>query len=145
MNISLLKTLHNELWEEPLGNFRGYKLVRESSDRTLTEQEWAKVIAIIYSEKLLCAPSTGAFGFGYQIVIYSQARYPTYPGTEDAFEPEFLLAISDRHLGKMWGCDHVRDRFLAEVIEPLVYGRCSNVRAVNEAFGPLRDRSYYEY
>lgn len=149
MNLNWLRAIHDELWSTRCGS-SGVQFVRENQNRALTEQEWETVKYLIIKYNLICVPGNGVFGFGYRTDIWLPADSPTYPGTEDAFKPEFLLSVSDRHLGSLWDMNGgtrsaIQDKFWNEVITPLVYDCCSNVRAATAAFGPLKDRSYYEY
>lgn len=88
-DLDWVRALHDDLWP-PDENPRKFRVALEAS-RTLSKDEWSRLLKVIEEERLVVQLiGTSMFG-GYGIRLF---EHPSFPG----LPPEFVATIIEDHL-----------------------------------------------
>ena len=116
----------------------------EADKEFITKEEWATIKELIAAHSLICVPGAGVFGFGRSLALYTQPNDAPFPGTESAFNPEYMLSFTNKHMEKVLGSKADYDGWWKEM-DPLVYNKKNEGLIKKFMKEPLREKSYYEY
>lgn len=137
-SIAWLKTLNEKLWTLTSGDRFGHQWL-VPTDVRLTKKDMKLVVSVIKENQMICTPSGGPFGFGFALNVSLPPEPAPYPGTESAFEADFVITIANRHI------EAHGDDFWADYIEPLVYTEENIKRVVDAGLERPREKVYYDY
>ena len=150
-DLKWLRELHDDLWKEVWESHRfGGGFVKQELPHRLTDDDFARVRAIIDTHRLPVRMTNTRFGFGVGMVIHEPERAWLYPGVEEESTPEVITMISQSHLPpseSTSGCDNKRTTFDDgwRVFEPMTHAEPNVALLERCGFKAPKDKGHYVY